>query len=290
MERRNRQISLPTDTTANILRHLSRKKLSQDLYLVNRNIWQIATSSHLVPNVHSIKYLYINTRDKLRYYNVDNIRAHVSDFDPEINSGYGNLIGIHNNSKYYEFPVSYFVQKIPIPEPFVRFGKYVHIQHCEDEALIRFLREAKESFLGCAMTIHFHSDIASDDEQNKLAYLFENAFIEPAEINQESRSALLNWLQNDYREDNKKAFEDENSPPTAFLITFFGSDAGACGPCLEGDHSFYLTKTSTNEKLSFIKQNRNNYLYRLWRRKVISDISDFETEDQYKRTTIYQSR
>ncbi|KAI1710999.1 hypothetical protein Ddc_13131 [Ditylenchus destructor] len=198
--------------------------------------------------------------------------------------------------------------------------------------------------------LEFLKHTVSDDEHNKLAYLFENAFIEPAKIilyehcdivrrqltqakgvlnckklkisyssvhqkfHQESHGALLNWLHNDYREDSKKvhheskhlvlicyprkmildmvkhlkeALEKDISPTAAYLITFLGFDFhGPCVPFLEGDHSFYLTKTSTNEKLSFIKQNQNDNVYRLWRRQVICESSDLEMEDQYKRTDI----
>ncbi|KAI1705139.1 hypothetical protein Ddc_15845 [Ditylenchus destructor] len=310
MEKQNRQISLPTDTTAEILRHLSRRKLSQDLYLVNRNIWQVATSSQLVPNVHLIKELYIDTRDMQRRYTVGDIQEHVSHFDPDTNSGYGNLIGIHNNSEHYRFPVSYFIQKMPTPEPFVRFSN-VRIEHCEDESLIEFLSNAKESFVGYSI---------SNDAVNKLAYLIGNAFIRakkiainevklpsPSNFNytQELHCALLNWLHDDGSERStlvqreskhlvlaeypremildmvehvKQTFKDENLPPAAFLITFFFQSKYPFGkypftPRLEGEHDFSLTNNA-GEKLSFFKT-RYGKDYQLYRRKVLNKALDW---------------
>ncbi|KAI1706490.1 hypothetical protein DdX_12950 [Ditylenchus destructor] len=301
MENRNRKILLPTDITADILRHLSRKKLSRDVYLVNRNIWQIAASSHFVPNVHSIKELYINT----------NTNESKLDFISDV----GNLVRI---SKRYIFPTSIFVKEMPTPGPFVRFGK-VWIQHCDDDALIEFLRDAKEPFVGCALKIDFHDSI-SNDEVVKFAYLIENAFMSAAKIalnevkrfspsnfdyTQELHCALLNWLHDDGSERStlaqheskhlvlgqypremildmvehvKQRFEDVTLPPAAFLITFIGSEAGFYEPCLEGEHTFSLSKP-TGEKLSFFKTRAQrvyrNGVYRLWRRKVLKKAGDW---------------
>ncbi|KAI1702806.1 hypothetical protein Ddc_16886 [Ditylenchus destructor] len=316
MEKRNRQISLPPETIANILCHLSRKKISRDLSHVNRNIWQIATSSHLVPNVHSVKEMYIDTRDIERRYSVHDIQEHVRDFNPDTNSGYGNLIGIDNNSKYYRFPVSYFVKKLPALGPFVRFSN-VRIEHCKDDALIEFLCNVEQSFIGCHVKINFHNSI-SNDSVNKLAYLIGNAFNRAKKIalnekkcfshdyTQELHCALLNWLNDDGREETalvqseskqlvlgqyprkmildmvehvKQAFEDENSPPAAFLVTFLGSEAGLFEPCLEGEHDFSLANTCTAEKLSFFKTTmQDDRFYRLWRRKVLKKVTDWMTE------------
>ncbi|KAI1705973.1 hypothetical protein Ddc_15483 [Ditylenchus destructor] len=229
MEGRNRQISLSSETIADILRHFSRKKLSQELCLVNQNIWQIATSRHLVPNLHLINELHIDTQIKRVHYSCDDIQEYVDNFNPETNIGYGNLIKIKSvkNFEWYRFPVSYLVKNMPTPKPFVRFGK-VRIEECEDETLVEFLRNANGSFIGCDLTIDYHLNSLNNDVPKNLTYLLANAFIRPAQISidvncgsglhqilrvlycnklefctrwnfvytYEFHSALLDWLQN----------------------------------------------------------------------------------------------
>ncbi|KAI1694963.1 hypothetical protein Ddc_21612 [Ditylenchus destructor] len=240
MEGGNRHLSLSTETIAEILRHFSRKKLSQKLVLVNRKLWQIATSRHLVPVIHLINHLRIDTMDRgeIVHYSFDDIQEHVKDFNPDANSGYGNIIRI-SNYKSYTFPVSYFLKKMPTPEPFIRFD-YVRIKHCEDESLIEFLRDANESFIGCDLSFYYRDRSIGREEWNKLDYLLANAFIKPAQIllelncdsglsnlhqivqttgisncstlrfrlsnyTQEFNVALLNWVHNDRHEENKPA-------------------------------------------------------------------------------------
>ncbi|KAI1699965.1 hypothetical protein DdX_16998 [Ditylenchus destructor] len=344
MERRNRNISLSSETIGNILRLFPRKQLSQKFYLVNRNIYQVATSQYFVPNLHLIKELFIDTRiigRKVRYI-CDDAERYVSDFNPETNCCFGDLIRIESvaNPEYYRFPVSYFVKKMPTPEAFVRFSD-VTIIDCQDEAFIKFLRNANESFIGCRLSLGQYNHSLSNDTQNKLAFLLSNAFLRPKKIymnlncasglqqimqteavsncdnlhiahgqlaySQELHSALLSWIQNDGREKSKpvqgygrvlvlggylrrmvmdmvehlkQAFQDDNSPPAAFLITFPGSVAGL----EEGDHSFSLDKVSTGEKLSFFAKNRTGDVC-LWRRRVTSKAVEWMMEYQYNRKT-----
>ncbi|KAI1697136.1 hypothetical protein DdX_18665 [Ditylenchus destructor] len=288
MERRNRNISVSNETIGTVLRHFPRKQLSQQFYLVNRNIYQVATSHHFVPNLHLIEELFIDT----------------------------SIIGLDD----YRFPVSYFVNRMPTPEPFVRFCD-VTIKYCEDEALIEFLRNANESFIGCHLSLGLYDHSLSNGTQNQLAFLLSHAFLRPAEIwmnlnfasgiqqimqtegvsncdklhlrnnqlsyTQELHFALLSWLQSaghekrkpvqsygrvlfldsypsrlivDMVEHLKQAFQDDNSPPASFLITFHGYNADRC--LEEGDRSFSLNKVSTGEKLTFFAKNRNVCLWR----------------------------
>ncbi|KAI1696721.1 hypothetical protein DdX_18896 [Ditylenchus destructor] len=292
MERRNRNISVSNETIGNVLRHFPRKQLSQQFYLVNRNIYQVATSHHFVPNLHLIKELFIDTSiigRKVRY-DCDDVGRYVSEFNPETNCCLGNLIRINSvaNPEYYRFPVSYFVNRMPIPESFVRFCN-VTIKDCQDEALIEFLRNANGSFIGCRLSLGEFDHSLSNGTQDQLALLLSHAFLRPAEIwmnlnfasgiqqimqtegvsncdkvhlhnnqlsyTQELHCALLSWFQSDGHEKRKpvqsygrvlvldsyprrlivdmvehlkQAFQDDNSPPASFLITFHGSNAGRC--------------------------------------------------------------
>ncbi|KAI1711000.1 hypothetical protein Ddc_13132 [Ditylenchus destructor] len=352
MDGEKRQISLSKETLADILRYLSRKELFQHFYFVNRNIWQIASSQHFVPNVQLIQELYIDTTNGRHCYShVCDVQEYVKDYNPDNNSGFGNLIRIKSsiNSKCHNFPVMYFVKEMPIPKPFVRF-RQVWIEHCADEFLIEFLRDTHESFLDCNLKFEFCRNSIGTDVQNKLAYLLSNVFIKPARIlinvycalvhhqilqtkglsncnkleiqfefakhkvARKFHCALLNWLQNEEHElvpseskllvlNNyprkmilnmvqylKQAFKDENSHPSAFLITFRLSHANDLAPYLKGEHRFSLNKISTGEKLSFFTTTAQTPdIYRLWRRKVISESWDLEMEEQYKRTNIHTS-
>ncbi|KAI1702809.1 hypothetical protein Ddc_16889 [Ditylenchus destructor] len=342
---------LSTETIAEILRHFSRKKLSQELYLVNRNIWQIARSRHLVPNLHLIKDLCIDTIERGDIKEKNSLYGNII-WKDYMKKSHGNIIRIASavNSKPYIIPVSYFVKKMPTPEPFVRFGK-VWIKHCEDESLVEFLRNANESFIGCDLRINFYTHNQANHIQKKLAYLLANAFIKPAQIlidvkcdsglqqilqtegvsncnklifcpndrmyyTQQFHDALLNWLQNYGREEKrmiqaenkvlvlhrypekmilslvehlKHAFQDDTSPPSAFLITFH-----VAAPNLDGEQlNFPLSKVHTGEKLSFFKgkdcTQYETFVYRLWRRRVINERADRMMEWQYKHTNLYHS-
>ncbi|KAI1710996.1 hypothetical protein Ddc_13128 [Ditylenchus destructor] len=96
--------------------------------------------------------LNISTKDELVHYSYDDAQDYVKDFNPETKCGYGNVIRFFH-STFYQFPVTYFLKKMPVPQ-FVRFRK-VHIRHCEDEALIELLCNVNESFVGCDLTIDY---------------------------------------------------------------------------------------------------------------------------------------
>ncbi|KAI1710995.1 hypothetical protein Ddc_13127 [Ditylenchus destructor] len=349
MEGRNRQITLSTETIADVLRHLSREKLARHIYPVNRNFWQIATSRHLVPNMLEFNRLYINTKDELVHYSYDDAQEYLKDFNIKTKCGYGNLIRICRWTNSCRIPVSYFV-KMPVPE-FVCF-RHVRLICCEDQSLIEHLRNVNESFVGCDLTIEYGDRSIGNEMQQRLTYLLANAFIKPAKISiylncdsglheqimqavgisncsnlkfrltnytQEFHCALLNWLQTDRDEKSKlaaqceskhlwlehypsgmilqmiehlkQAFEDDNSP-SAFLITFAGSSSESSrhihhAPHLEGQHDLSLDKVSTGERISFFKSVVNdNFVYRLWRRKVTNESIDWITEYHYKRSII----
>ncbi|KAI1710997.1 hypothetical protein Ddc_13129 [Ditylenchus destructor] len=117
--------------------------------------------------------------DGLVHYSYDDLQDYVKHFNPETKCGYGNLIRV-NHGRTDQLPVSYFVEKMPLPQ-FVRFQR-VRVVCCEDQALIEFLREVNQSFIGCDLRIEYADRSIGDEELNKLAYLLENAFIKPAQI------------------------------------------------------------------------------------------------------------
>ncbi|KAI1694183.1 hypothetical protein DdX_20262 [Ditylenchus destructor] len=196
---------------------------------------------------------------------------------------------------------------MPTPEAFVRYYD-VTIKDCQDKALIEFLRNANESFIGCRLTLGQYDHSLSNDTQAKLAFLLSHVFLRPTKIwmNLNCASSLQQIMQKheknkavqsygrmldlgryprrmfvDMVERLKQAFQDDNSPPASYLITFPGSEAGL----EEGDHSFSLDKVSTGEKLSFFAKNRTGDVC-LWRRRVTCKTAEWMMEYQYNRKTV----
>ncbi|KAI1702802.1 hypothetical protein Ddc_16882 [Ditylenchus destructor] len=140
MERpiRNPRITLPADIQGEVLRHFSRKDLSQQIYLVNRQHYNVATSHSHVPVIHFIEKVSFawSSRDS---------------------TGTGYTGSIHvGKDRLWE---GYFQNQVGIPGPFVRF-RHVSLKlegqamlKCQGPAMLRFLRATKESFVGCKLNI-----------------------------------------------------------------------------------------------------------------------------------------
>ncbi|KAI1697764.1 hypothetical protein Ddc_19537 [Ditylenchus destructor] len=156
-------ISLSSDVWSDILRHFTRKQLCQQIHLVNRQLYDLAKTRHNVPNIHVIYKMVFKTAERpLIFANFFKSRrfngVRFGDYD----------------SKDLE---THQLRKMPIPEPYVRFRK-VYIFRLLGESTLKFLCDAKESFVGSA--IHFPMihilDFDIQDMRNQMHYLFQHVF------------------------------------------------------------------------------------------------------------------
>ncbi|KAI1699945.1 hypothetical protein Ddc_18343 [Ditylenchus destructor] len=68
-----------------------------------------------------------------------------------------------------------------VPKPYVRFRK-VYIFRLLGESTLKFLRDAKESFVGSAIHYFTTSILDNKDMRNQMHYLFQNVFHKPSYI------------------------------------------------------------------------------------------------------------
>ncbi|KAI1699946.1 hypothetical protein Ddc_18344 [Ditylenchus destructor] len=284
-------ILLPSDVWSEILRYFSRAHLCRQIYLVNRQLYNLANSRHIVPTTHVIYKMYFQTADRRRTF---------LNFFKSKEYNYVRF-GQNYNSKTLDTQQ---LRKMPIPKPFVRFRK-VYIYTFLGESTLKFLRDAKESFVGSS--IHYFMDDILDDQdmRNQMHYLFQNVFQKPSYISVRgswlrisdlkvltdglpncSRMKLymwcgsskgnvrmiLDWIsigkdvaQNPQRDTEKKHLILRSLPRKIILDMvlqikdafndenwqFSNFVITFLDPCLEGDHKFVLNKLSTNERLSF---------------------------------------
>ncbi|KAI1697766.1 hypothetical protein Ddc_19539 [Ditylenchus destructor] len=73
------------------------------------------------------------------------------------------------------------LRKMPIPKPYVRFRK-VYINRLLGESTLKFLRDAKESFVGSAIHFSINAILQNKDMRNQMHYLLQNVFHKPSYI------------------------------------------------------------------------------------------------------------
>ncbi|KAI1697765.1 hypothetical protein Ddc_19538 [Ditylenchus destructor] len=159
--------SLPSDVWSEILRYFSRKQLCQQIHLVNHQLYNFANSRHNVPTTHVIYRTSFHTVKRPHtFLNVFKSRQ----FNCVRFGDYG--------SKELE---THQLRKMPIPKPFIRFRK-VLIWRLLEKSTLKFLCDAKESFIGSA--IHYSMDDILDNKnmRNQMHYLLQNVFQKPSYI------------------------------------------------------------------------------------------------------------
>ncbi|KAI1702803.1 hypothetical protein Ddc_16883 [Ditylenchus destructor] len=310
---RKPRITLPADIQGEILRHFSRKDLSQQLYLVNRQYYSVATSNSHVPVIHFI--------EKISF----GLWA----------SNFGNQVGIPGP----------FVRFRHVS---LKLGGQGMLK-CQRPAILKFLLATKESFVGCKLNISVieSSKICgpiANYIHSRVCNLLQNVFQSPltlticdgiwlnpeaiiettassncrrlefyfksARCTEITNIALLNWLKigivqesDGFREKNvqkkhlvlesypgklslrlikqiKEDFEYLPSQNAEFVITFIQC-RGSPLQILEKFDEFSLDNISTAERLSFFKYNpffkykTHARAYRLWCRTVTSEAVDY---------------
>ncbi|KAI1707324.1 hypothetical protein Ddc_14877 [Ditylenchus destructor] len=138
--------------------------------MVNRQLYNLANSRHIVPTTHVIYKMFFQTADRPRTF----LNFFKSKEYNRVRFGdYG--------SKELE---THQLRKMPIPEPFIRFHK-VYIFRLLGESTLKFLRDAKESFLGSAIHYSRHRMqryMDNKDMRNQMHYLLQNVFQKPSYI------------------------------------------------------------------------------------------------------------
>ncbi|KAI1707326.1 hypothetical protein Ddc_14879 [Ditylenchus destructor] len=159
--------SLPSDVWSEILRHFSRTQLCQQIYLVNRQLYNFASSRHIVPTTHVIYRTSFETDERRRTF-LNFFKS--KEYNYVRFGDYG--------SKELE---THQPRKMPISKPFVHFRK-VYMSRFLGESTLQFLRDSKESFVGSA--IHYSMIMIMDDKdmRNQMHYLFQNVFHKPSYI------------------------------------------------------------------------------------------------------------
>ncbi|KAI1707329.1 hypothetical protein Ddc_14883 [Ditylenchus destructor] len=279
-------ISLPSDVWSEILRYLSRAQLCRQIFPVNRQLYNLANSRHIVPTTHVIYKMYFQTADRRRtFFNVFKSKE------------YNRVRFGDYGSKELETRQ---LRKMPIPKPFIHFQQ-VNIWTLLGKSILKFLRDAKESFVGSAIHYNMSDILDNKDMRNQMHYLLQNVFQKPSYISvngpclrlsklkvlrdglpNDTIRGVLGWVSSgkgmvqssnrdsgkthlvlnsfprriilDMVQQIKDAFIDERLMLSDFVITFVASKENHF--CLEGDHKFILNKISTNERLSFFTHNQ----------------------------------
>ncbi|KAI1698806.1 hypothetical protein Ddc_18911 [Ditylenchus destructor] len=266
-------ISLPSDVWSEILRYFSRKQLCSQIYLVNRQLYDLASSRHNVPTIHVISITYFITDERPRtFLNVFKSKQY-------------NYIRFGG----YKTLETQQLKKLPIPGPFVHFQQ-VNIWRLLGKSTLKFLRDAKESFVGSAIHYSMINILDNKDMRNQMHYLLQNVFHKPSYISTSGSCWEIS---------NLKVLPDELLICSRMKLYFYGAFNGGlllCSDfvitflqssgnqsCLEGDHKFTLNKMSSNERLSFFTQNEywhsdSSYgrVYSLWYRRVIDEAEDLK--------------
>ncbi|KAI1696495.1 hypothetical protein DdX_19017 [Ditylenchus destructor] len=158
-------------------RLLSRRELCQLIYPISNQVYTIATSSRLLPVVHSIDSMCF---DELN--NIDAVSIHYLDREIE-----------NWNSK--QMIVDEFLATMPNPGKFIRFQE-IAILRCPPSPLVEYLREASESFVGCRLELFIvRSDNPSRDTDSlheQMKYLLRNVFHSPTWVQLGSCHGLSN--------------------------------------------------------------------------------------------------
>ncbi|KAI1702815.1 hypothetical protein Ddc_16895 [Ditylenchus destructor] len=298
---------LSTETLLEILRHYTRKELSQIFYLVNRQFHQLATSR---PAIHNIQEILFSSPN-------------------HVQMGKQNTITIaspYSGDGYFE---TFTVDQLPVPGPFIRFAQ-VTIYQRQPDIVLNFMEEGKESFIGCKL--HIPTQIGVSGENDQMEFLLQNVFHSPASIKisekswladpnlifqtkgmikcnrlelhwynrcvsfEDTQNALLNWLRMDSGlrhlillhyprqiiigivQQVKEDFEKNVPLSLNFVVTF--AESAEDSPCLEGeDLEFTLSDKSTGQRLSLFKHCEvvgqvSDRAYRLWNRRVVNETLD----------------
>ncbi|KAI1701415.1 hypothetical protein DdX_16093 [Ditylenchus destructor] len=153
---------LSTETLTDVFCFLTRKELCQLIYPVSRQVYKIATSSHLVPVIHLNPLMSIWS-DRI---------------DKANNSGYNCFISIDSTLSMEEF-----LSTIPNPGKFVRFQE-IEIQGFLPQPLLEFLRNASESFTSCELILFIQSCdwIAGVEKLDQIKYLLRYVFHSPFSV------------------------------------------------------------------------------------------------------------
>ncbi|KAI1699698.1 hypothetical protein Ddc_18454 [Ditylenchus destructor] len=167
------EICLSTEILSEIFCHLSRKALSQQICIVNREFHHLATSHRRVPVIHNIKELCFEAaprkvleEEKLLY----DSEKEIPEYDKSI------CIGASDSNRV---SAAYIVKKMVLPGPFIRFSK-VTMRRCQDEPMLNFLLHSNESFFACKFSVFCYNYKDSTNVQNQVKYLLENVFHSPS--------------------------------------------------------------------------------------------------------------
>ncbi|KAI1699695.1 hypothetical protein Ddc_18451 [Ditylenchus destructor] len=332
--RKGPEICLSTEILSEIFCHLSRKALSQQICIVNRGFYHLATSHRQVPVIHIIKELCFEAaprkvleEEKLLY----DLAKEVPEYDKSI------CIGALDTNRV---SAAYIVKEMGLPGPFIRFSK-VTMRRCQDESMLNFLLHSNESFSGCKFYVSCYNYKDSTNVQNQVKYLLENVFYSPSWVSlvqdtswigdlnpilqtkgvlkcdrlevhlwqltlcdRETNRELIQWLKKrspqgrirhlilkrypeklikDLVRNIREDFEKENRNLLEFLISFSGCRGSSWIEWSDGDHQFSVENPGTKERLSFFKQLPSwDCIYRLWRRKVVSETEDSHTISYFK--------
>ncbi|KAI1706486.1 hypothetical protein DdX_12946 [Ditylenchus destructor] len=174
MERpiRKPRVTLPADILGEVFRHFSRKDLSQQIYLVNHQYYRVATSKSHVPSIHFIEKVSFawTLRDK-----------------------HGNRI-LWFYQCWDRLWEGYTRKQVGIPGPFVRFLSLKlegqAFLKCQGPAILRFLRDTKESFVGCNLSISFKdcskysgvTELTENYISSRACNLLQNVFHSPFSV------------------------------------------------------------------------------------------------------------
>ncbi|KAI1707117.1 hypothetical protein Ddc_15000 [Ditylenchus destructor] len=156
-------ISLSTEDLVEILRHLSRKELCLLIYPVNRQFYNLATSSYHIPTIHLI--------NELQFYRNGYSKSETRQ----------QFISVEGSLKIC-LPAIEFIEKMPLPGPFVRFRQVTVKDSVIEDVVVKFLSDSKESFVGCKLVIRSNPNRARCDARTQILYLLKNVFNKPASI------------------------------------------------------------------------------------------------------------
>ncbi|KAI1702817.1 hypothetical protein Ddc_16897 [Ditylenchus destructor] len=183
MENNAKHISLSKETLIEVLRCLSRKVLSQQCCLVNREFHNLATSRSHVPNIHIISELCFENTPCI-------IKGQIDEFGEPSKPKRNYFVRIGSGG--IPLTETYLATEMPVPGHFVRFQQ-VTLERFQEECMIKFLEDGKDSFVGCQVTFpaSYGQSVESKSiadfshhksAQEQMQHLLENVFHRPLHV------------------------------------------------------------------------------------------------------------
>ncbi|KAI1712939.1 hypothetical protein Ddc_12163 [Ditylenchus destructor] len=157
------------ETLAEILRYITRKELSLTLNFVNRQFYQLSNSTYHVPTTHPIKEICFEreTHEIIK-------KSFFCISKPKYD--YNIRIEPDDNSGSFQLKTSaQFLNDMPTPGPFIRFRK-VSMSRCVQQSMVKFLCDANESFIGCQLCLYLEDYEDTDNMDEQVNHLLQNAF------------------------------------------------------------------------------------------------------------------